>query len=296
MRVAIIINPISGPRRLARYGQRSADLARASLEARGIDGRVHLTEYPGHARLLAAEEVARGTDVVIAWGGDGTVNEVGAALAFSPTALGIVPAGSGNGFGRALGLPRSPAAALATAFEGISRLVDLGEVGGRLFVNVAGLGLDAAIAHRFAEGPRERGLHVYVRLAASELWRHRPGRYVLEGDGFRHEGHALIVAIANSPQYGNGAVIAPGAVVDDGELDVVVVAPASRIGNMLRARRLFTGTLYRDPGVWARRTRAVRIEADAPVLFHVDGEPCVGEGPLDVKVHPRSLVVRVPSA
>jgi diacylglycerol kinase (ATP) len=293
MRVAIIINPLSGPRRVAGHGARAARLAGECLQARAIEGRIHLTAYAGHARQIAAEEAARGTEVVVAWGGDGTVNEVGAGLAFSSTALAIVPAGSGNGFGRALGLPRSPADALAVALDGATRTIDVGELGGRLFFNVAGLGLDAAIAHRFSLEPRRRGLRAYVRLAAAELWRYRPERYVLAGDGFRHEGTALIVAIANSPQYGNGAIIAPGARIDDGELDLVVVAPASRLRNMIRARRLFDGTLYRDPGVWRRRTRALRVEGAGSLRFHVDGEPHLGAARLEARIHPRALGVRV---
>jgi diacylglycerol kinase (ATP) len=295
MRVAIIVNPISGPRRGARGGPDAAELAQACLAARRVEGEVFRTARVGHARDLAADAVARGIDLVVAWGGDGTVNEVGSAVAFSRSALGVVPAGSGNGFGRALGLPRRPDAALAAVLDGRTRRIDVGEIGGRLFLNVAGLGLDAAIAHRFSEGPRRRGFAVYVWLSLRELWSHQPARYLLEHEAFSRETAALIVAVANSPQYGNGALIAPGARLDDGELDLVVVTPVSGLGNLLRARRLFTGTIDRDRHTWRRRIRALRIESEVPLRYHVDGEPCVSDGPLDVRIHPGALAVRVPT-
>jgi diacylglycerol kinase (ATP) len=295
MRVAIVINPISGPRRVAAYAERAARMAREFLDGRALQGSIHVTRHPGHARSIAADEAARGTDTVIAWGGDGTVNEVGSALAFSGTTLAIVPAGSGNGLSRALGLPMRPSAALATAIDGASRPLDVGEIGGRLFFNVAGLGLDACIAHRFSLAPRRRGFLAYCQVAAAELWRHASERYAIQGEGFEHEGPALIVALANSAQYGNGAVIAPAARVDDGFLDLVVVAPASRIGNMLRARRLFDGSLLRDPAVWTRKVRALSIRAVGDLRFHVDGEPCIASSPIEARVHPGALTIRVPA-
>ena len=149
--IAVIINPIAGGA-LRSVAAARAEIAGAWLSAHGLAGQVFVTERRGHARELAAAARARGDDPVIAWGGDGTVNEVASALAFGPTALGIVPAGSGNGLARELGIDPRPDRALATAAAAArngGRVIDAGELGGRLFFNVAGVGFDAHVAGCF---------------------------------------------------------------------------------------------------------------------------------------------------
>src|SRR5262245_57694752 len=154
----VIINPVSGTGARAGEARRRADLALARLSAHGLSPDVQITEAPGHARALAQAARDAGAAVVIAWGGDGTVNEVASALVGSSTALGVVPGGSGNGLARELNLPLAASAALEVALGGSERVIDAGEIDGRVFVNVAGIGLDARIAHRFAAwGNRRRG-------------------------------------------------------------------------------------------------------------------------------------------
>src|SRR6185436_3565183 len=151
MHVAVIVNPVSGTGARPGEGRRRAELATARLRARGLTGDVTTTEGSGHARTLALQARDAGARVVVAWGGDGTVNEVASALVGGSTALGIVPSGSGNGLASELRIPRDPAAALDVALDGSERVVDAGELDGHVFVNVAGVGVDARIAHRFAQ-------------------------------------------------------------------------------------------------------------------------------------------------
>jgi len=166
-----------------------------------------VTERPGHARELAAAARRRGVMTFVAWGGDGTVNEVGSALVGSDAALAIVPSGSGNGLARELNLPLDPAAAFDVALDGRSRLIDAGELDGRLFFNIAGLGLDACIAHRFAEsGLERRGFLRYLELAAREVTSFTPIDYELTTDGRQQRVRPLLIALANGRQYGNGAL------------------------------------------------------------------------------------------
>ncbi len=171
-RALVVINPISGVRAYP-GGVAEVELAGRVLRQAGYDTRVTVTLGPGHATEVAGEAATTGTDLVVAWGGDGTMNEVARALAFGPVALAIVPAGSGNGLARDLGVPLEAEAALALAGTGRRRRIDAGEVNGQLFFNVAGVGLDARVAGAFAERKGRRGLSRYVQVGARELLRYQ---------------------------------------------------------------------------------------------------------------------------
>lgn len=291
MSIAIIINPVSGGAGQSQPRAR-AELAATTIEQLGEAADVLVTERAGHARLLAAAAVKRGARLVIAWGGDGTINEVASALAFGPVPLGIVPAGSGNGLAAELGIQRIPERAIAAAAHAIPSSIDMGEIGGRLFVNVAGIGLDAHVAAQFnSAGNRRRGFPGYLRIGVWAMLTYVPSTYTISTEEDRIVVRAVLVVIANSAQYGNGAQIAPGAKVDDGELDIVVVEERSRLLTCWRAPRLFNGTVDKVSGYSIRRTREVRIASADPMAFHVDGEPVQGGTELKARVHPKALRV-----
>jgi diacylglycerol kinase family enzyme len=169
-KVSVIINPISGTGGRLDIARARAEQAAALLTARGVEPEVFLTERHGHARELAASALGRGVSLVLAWGGDGTVNEVASVLAFRDATLGVIPSGSGNGLARALAIPLDPSKAFALAFDGMDLVMDAGELDGRLFFNVAGIGLDARVAHEFsAHGLVRRGLARYVAFARCSL-------------------------------------------------------------------------------------------------------------------------------
>jgi YegS/Rv2252/BmrU family lipid kinase len=290
MAVAVIINPIAGGGTARRAGARAAQAA-AALEAAGERGPVLITERPGHGRELASRAVDDGARLVIAWGGDGTVREVASALVGSDAALGIVRSGSGNGLARALGVARDPAQSIHEACRAQPSRIDAGECGGEYFFNVAGVGIDAEVARAFAGlGAGARGLSAYVRMAAGQLLHYTPRVYRIDGRPTRP---ALLVAVANGPQFGNGARIAPAASLVDGLLDVVVFEERSRARTMAAVPRLFTGGIARVPGVSMRKSARVRIEHDAGLAYHLDGEPRQGGTRLDVSVRPASLQVCV---
>ncbi|MBI4265428.1 MAG: diacylglycerol kinase family lipid kinase [Acidobacteria bacterium] len=296
-RVAVIINPISGTGGRLDVARRRAERAAALLATRGVGGDVFLTGHPGHARELAKAALARGVSTVVAWGGDGTVNEVASALVFREAALGIVPGGSGNGLARALGIPCDPDRALETALAGREYVMDAGELDGRLFFNVAGLGLDARVAHRFAaEGLVRRGFLRYLAITVHELFSSSADTHTVVADGRAMRTRALLVAVANARQYGNGAVIAPSARVDDGLLDVVVVGDRSPIRALAQMPRVFMGRIASVPGVTIRTAVEIEITSARPVLYHVDGEPYVGGASIVAQPRPQALRVMVPAA
>lgn len=258
----------------------------------GADAEVVVTERSGHAREIARDAAARGVGAVVAWGGDGTINEVASALAFSPVPLGIVPAGSGNGLARELRISLNPERAIASALRAAARPIDVGDIEGRLFVSIAGVGFDAHVAARFnAPSNRRRGFLGYAGITARALASYAPIRYRITANGSVADVRAILVTLANSAQFGSGARIAPGALLDDGLLDLVVFQERSRLSTLVHIRRLFTGTAARVPGLRLERVTDVVIEADEPLTFHVDGELCLGGTRLHARVHPAALHV-----
>ena len=303
--VAVIINPVAGGRRRGAARWR-AETARAALAAAREDGEVFVTEGKGHARALASRAVDRGARLVVAWGGDGTVNEVASELIFGQTPIAIVPAGSGNGLARDLGAARQPGRALAEALGAAPRAIDAGRFGGHLFFSVAGVGFDAHVAGRFDRGAFGRGQAAYLRICAWELLVYRSATYrvghgstfqpVEEEPGTRSAPtarRALLVTVANSSQFGGGACIAPSARLDDGRLDLVVFEEVSRLATLCALPRLFTRRVTGLDGFSVHQIQRASIESDQPMLFHVDGEPISGGTRLETRVYPAALRVCV---
>jgi YegS/Rv2252/BmrU family lipid kinase len=258
---------------------------------------VKATERRGHARELARQAVDRGDPVLLVAGGDGTCNEAARALVGTKTALAILPVGSGNGLARTLGIPLRPDRALAALEAGADRSMDVGHANGRLFLNIAGAGFDAAVGNAFhergAQGGR-RGVLTYTWLSMSMLLAHRASAFTLDCRGTRLQGHAFLVAIANGRQYGGGAVVAPRARLDDGLLDFLVIDEAPPLEILLAAPRAFLGTIEGFRRYRHVQAGSAEISFEAPVEHHCDGEPEGRVDSLRIEVRPRALRVRVP--
>jgi len=292
MSITIIINPISGGASPEQARAR-AQLASAIVDQHGDQAEVFVTERRGHAYELAKAAVRRGARLVISWGGDGTLNEVSSALAFEDVPLGLVPAGSGNGFARELGVNRRPERAIADAISAQPRLVDLGQVDDRLFVNVAGFGFDAYVAAEFDKRAGRRGFGGYAAITARALMGYVPRTFTITTAEKCETRRAILVSVANSAQFGNGARIAPRALLDDGLLDLVIVEERARWRTLCNVRRLFDGTVERTPGCSIWHIKEATIESDQPIVFHVDGEPVQGGKRINVRVRPGALRVAI---
>ena len=204
-----------------------------------------------------SEAVAANVDLVVAWGGDGTVNGAASGVAGTGIPLAIIPGGSGNGLARDLLIPFNPTAAFTIAATGATRAIDAGDLHGSLFFNVAGVGFDARIADRLAEPGARRGLLGYIFATVSELRGYEPGRYSIH-DVYDVDGKALVaditdrpalfIALANSRQYGSGAQIAPRALLDDGMMEIVVVEPQSALEHHAAGAGVFSRHAARRPG------------------------------------------------
>jgi YegS/Rv2252/BmrU family lipid kinase len=288
VRSFIVVNPAAGRGRARRVWER----VRPHLDRFGRwSGAV--TEYPGHARELARAAAADGYARVVALGGDGTVSEVVDGLAWSGSALGVIPAGSGNDFGRSAGVPRDAVAAARLALTGPVRSIDLGEIrsGGRSrhFVNVAGFGFDAEVARTANALPKRfGGTLTYVLAVLRALRRCRPVAVRLELDGRPLERELLLAAVANGPACGGGMLIAPNARNDDGLFDVCLAGDLSRAELVRLLPKMYSGGHAGHPKVEFHRCRELRAQAGAPVGCQADGE-LTGDLPATFVLHPGGI-------
>ena len=293
MHAVAIINPISGAGADTHAAEKRTALLLEQLGRRGLRADVHLTEYAGHARALASAAAQSGAELVIAWGGDGTANEIGSALIGTRTALGLVPSGSGNGLAAALGCRRDPESAIAAVLDGQVRAIDAGMLAGRPFFNIAGIGIDARIAKLFnARARGARGRWPYILIGIREGFRYDSQDYEVDLDGEVRSLRALLIAFANGREYGNGAKLSNSAQLDDGVLDAFVAEDRPVIARFWDARHLTTGRTHRAPRVLARQVRRALVRSTQAMEYHVDGEPGVADGPIEVSVLPHALLVK----
>jgi diacylglycerol kinase (ATP) len=293
--VVAIVNPLSGAGATPGVAGRRVALLESKFASAHVSGEVHLTERSGHAGELARAAVQSGAGTVIAWGGDGTINEVGTALAGTNVVLAIVPAGSGNGFASEVGVPVLPEAAIDVALHGHDRPIDVGELAGRLFFNIAGIGFDAVIAEQFNQQTLgRRGMGPYVRIGLRETFRYRAARYRILLDGEEIVTSALLIAFANGREYGNRIRLAPHARMDDGKLEAMVVEDRRLFSRLWSGRHLAFGTADKAPRIVARSIESARVESNGEMLYHLDGEIGRATGSIDVRIRPGALIVRVP--
>jgi YegS/Rv2252/BmrU family lipid kinase len=288
--IALLVNPAAGGgRALKALPGVEAELARRHLYTRVVR-----TQSLSHARELAVTAADAG-EVVVTLSGDGLIGAVAGALRGREDAImGILPGGRGNDFARVAGIPLEPVAACAVIAEGEPRPVDVGDVGGRTFVGIASLGFDS-VANRIAnDAPARLGPLVYAYGALRALATWRPATFDVAVDRERRTFTGWTVAAANSRAYGGGMFLAPDARLDDGELDVVLVAPDSRRQFVRCLPMVFKGTHVGLPSVTVLRGREVRISADRPFDVYADGDP-IGELPVTIRAIPGAVKVLLPA-
>ena len=285
MKTRFIINP--------RSGRALRALPQVRAFAKAHDAEIAHTERSRHATDLAAAAVADGCACVVAVGGDGTMNEVASALIGSTAILGLVPCGSGDGLGRHLGIHGSVAHALDVLVSGEPRLIDTGYVNGRPFFTAAGIGFEAHIAERFNQLKR-RGFLRYLTTSLRAFYRWTPETYMVTHAEERSTVLAFTLAVTNSDQYGNNALITPGARADDGLLDLCAIPPLKLFNAVPMLIRLFAGSIDRQPRIFLRRGTRFLVERSSPGPLHTDGEIHQGEARLEFTIRPASLRIMAP--
>jgi YegS/Rv2252/BmrU family lipid kinase len=233
--------------------------------------------------------------VAVGVGGDGVIGAVAGALAGGDGVLGVLPGGRGNDFARTLGIPLDPAAACGVLANGEVRSLDLGRAGGSAFIGIASCGFDSD-ANRIANASRlVRGNLVYAYGALRALAGWSPATFEVEfDDGERRRVRGYSVAAANSKAYGGGMLLAPEASLQDGMLDVVMIAHLPKLRFLRLLPTVFSGAHVHQPVVEIRRTRRVRISADRPFALYADGDP-IAELPVDIEAVPDAVRVLVPA-
>jgi len=287
-RVLFLINPISGIGK-----QRTVEkVVSNEIDHSKIEFEIAYTQYVGHARELAKEAVGKFT-IVVAVGGDGTVNEVGASLINTTTALAIIPTGSGNGLARFLDIPLRVSRAIQVINHMEFRDIDTLCVNGQVSLNVAGIGFDAHISHCFAK-QKNRGPVAYVKLITKEYAKYKSSTYKITIDGKTYQLPAFMITFANSSQWGNNIHIAPQAKIDDGLIDVCIIKEFPIYdGPSLLISILDQSVDQRRYDVMTQ-AKNIEIECENGLLGHLDGEPVVLGNKAEIKIHPLSLRVVVP--
>lgn len=283
-KILYIVNPISGTRSKRTIAKEAETLTNRDV----YDVNVCFTDYKGHASILTKEAVAQGLDVVVAVGGDGTVNEVARALVHSNTALGILPCGSGNGLARHLHIPLNPVKAIEIINQAMVQDLDYGTINDRPFFCTCGVGFDALISEKFAEAGR-RGLLTYAENTLRQSLVYKPETYTIEFPDGTDRCKAFLIACANASQYGNDAYIAPQASMKDGLFNVVVMEPFTPIDAPQVTFQLFGGTISSNSHVRTFKTKSLIIHRENAGVAHCDGEPFFTGRSIKIHMHHKAF-------
>ena len=283
-KAVFIINLISGTSSKAGV----PTLIEQTLDKEKFDYEIAITEYAGHASEIASRAKDNGVDVVVAVGGDGTVNEVARAIVHSNTALGIMPCGSGNGLARHLLLPMN----LKKAVEIINQCeihdLDYGIINGYPFFCTCGMGFDAFVSQKFAEAGK-RGPITYAENILREGLKYKPETYVLQDENGTNQYKAFLISCANASQYGNNAYIAPQASMSDGLIDVIIMEPFDVFEAPQISIDMFNKTLDKNSKIKTFRCKKLHIHRSQPGVIHYDGDPVMTGEDIDVELQEKGI-------
>jgi len=286
-KIFLIFNKYAGHK----DGARAVDLVIPYLRKNNSLVEYSFTNYPGHATELAEKAVADKYDLIVAVGGDGTVNEVAQALVGKGTPMGIIPMGSGNGLARELGISMNIKKSRKTLNYGKNIELDVCKLHQQRFLCTSGIGFDAMIAHKMSQAS-SRGFMKYVQLVIRESISFRPIKVKMTIDGKTFENSVFLITFANASQFGNNAYIAPQASMTDGLIDVVIVNRFLKIWMPFFAVALFSGKITWLPFVECYKARQIDIEMANTTYFHFDGEPGELRVPAEVSLDHEKICVR----
>lgn len=284
--ILFIINPISGGKKKLKIPA----LVDRCLDKTKFNANYSFTEYVGHASELAEEAANKNFDVIVAVGGDGTINEVAAKVVQSDKALGIIPLGSGNGLARFLKIPLQTKKAIQLLNTLNVKQIDTAKLNGKPFFNMAGMGFDAQLSAVFA-GNKSRGLKGYIEMGLKEMASYKAQAYEIEIDGQIYVRKAFVISIANSSQYGNNVYISPTSSITDGLLDVCIVKPFPLYKLPRLAYHMLRARTHRSDMVEIIRGQHIKIRRSKEDAIHLDGEPSFMGKDIDIEILPLSLNV-----
>lgn len=287
-KIVFILNPISGTDSKTAIPK----LIDSTINKELYDYEIRMTERAGHAAEIATEARDKHVDIVVAVGGDGTVNEVARAIVHSSTALGILPCGSGNGLARHLLLPMN----LKKCIEIINRCeihdLDYGIINGFPFFCTCGMGFDAFVSMKFAESGK-RGPISYAENILREGLKYKPETYTLEDETGTKQYKAFLISCANASQYGNNAYIAPQASMSDGLMDVVIMEPFDVLEAPQVSFDMFNKTLDKNSRIKSFKCKKLHIKRSKPGVIHYDGDPVMTGAEIDIHMEEKGIKIVV---
>lgn len=286
--ILFIVNPISGVKKKTSVLKQIEN----GIDATLFTYEIVLTEYAGHAAELAKKATEEGVDIVVAVGGDGTVNEVARSLVHSNSALGIIPRGSGNGLARHLQIPMDVKKALKIINQASIQCLDYGKINGQPFFCTCGVGFDAFVSLKFAESGK-RGPLSYVENTLREGLRYQPDTYTIETENGVTKHKAFLVACANASQYGNNVYIAPNASMSDGLMDIIIMEAFNTIESPQIILQLLNKTIDTNSHVKTIQAKKVRITRSTNGVAHCDGDFFMTGDTIDVELIQKSFNVVV---
>jgi len=288
-KIRFVVNPISG----TQNKKGITELIPRFVDSERYDWEITPTLYQGHAEVLAREAVSNQLSVVVAVGGDGTVNEVGRGLINSHTAMGIIPCGSGNGLARHLHIPLDMKKAIETINGGLVKSIDYGVMNDAPFFCSCGVGFDALVSFQFAHGGR-RGLWTYIEKTLLEFLKYKPSTYELEIDGGKKSYKAFLITCGNASQYGNNASMTPLASMQDGLLDITILEPFTMLDIPSLVFQLFNKMINQNSRIKTFRCEHLVIRREAGGVAHFDGDPIELGSDIDIYVVHRGIRVLGP--
>lgn len=298
MQAALIFNPTSGISTVTEQRMSPEETERtilAGLRVHGIEPELLYTTVEDEGYGLAKRAAETGTELIIAAGGDGTIHAVANGIIGTQSVLGIIPTGTMNNLAHSLNIPDTIPAACTTIANGETRNIDVGQVNDQIFIEVAGIGLEAALFPA-AEEIKQSGLAstIYGLLnGVKTLLAFKSARLrITLNEGRRRPYHALQVTICNAPFYGAHFQMAPEIVMDDGLLDVFIYRNFSKLAYLRHVFFLSHGKRPYEPKIRWRRVQSLRVTTDTPMEIQVDGQP-LGYTPANVRVLPGALRIRV---
>lgn len=277
--IAFIINPISGSVKKNSI----PDIIEETIDKSLFNYSIQETEKAGHAAEIAYEAQQNSIDVVVAVGGDGTVNEVARSIVHSNTALGIIPCGSGNGLARHLLLPMDPKKSVEIINRCVIHDLDYGVINNIPFFCTCGMGFDAFISMKFAEAGK-RGPVTYIENVLREGLTYKPETYHIEDETGTLIRKAFLISCANASQYGNNAYIAPQASMSDGLLDVIIMEPFDVLEAPQVAIEMMNKTLDKNQKIKTFRTKHIHIHREKEGYIHYDGDPVMTTADVDIQL------------
>lgn len=288
-KILFVINPVSGS-----YDKTEIEeQIYANIQADKFELQIEFTQYAKHAIEIAKQAANNDFDAVIAIGGDGSINEVAQGLIKSNTALGIIPFGSGNGFARHFRFPFNVKKCIEIINNYKIETIDTCTFNDQYFVNVAGLGFDAKVAHELSESKR-RGLIPYVLGSIKHYFTAKSKKFTIYIDELRVRKNAYVVAVANAKQYGYGVKIANSASINDGLLNVVIINWFPKIIGLFVLSRLINGDFESSWYVDTYEAKKIDIRFQGEFEYHIDGEPSVISKNVVIEVVPNSLKIILP--